>query len=392
MKPLSARTQHLAQSKIRAVTQMINATGGINLGQGICDLPTPEPIKAGAKKAIDENLSIYSNYAGIEKLRTAILNKAQRFNQIPAKDESEVMVSIGSTGAFVAAIFALLDPGDEVLLFEPFYGYHRNLIRLTGATSNHVPARGLNWTIDFDEVARAITPATKVIVINTPGNPNGKVWTRDELTAILGIAEKHGLYIITDEIYEYMVYDDHEHISLASLPDAYERTVTLSGFSKTYNMTGWRLGYAVGPDPIIAKMGLLNDLFYICAPTPLQHGLADAFSMSDAYFDQMLADYRVKRDMMCDALEVAGFTFTPPQGAYYVLAGFEKLQGKVPGFTTCQEACETLIQRAGVATVPGDAFYHNPDLAPPSLRFCYAKEFPVLEQACTQLKKAGLQG
>lgn len=392
MKPLSARTQNLAQSKIRAVTQMINAAGGINLGQGICDLPTPEPIKAGAKKAIDDNLSIYSSYAGIDRLRSAILKKAQDFNRIPAQSEAEVMVSIGSTGAFVSAMFALLDPGDEVMLFEPFYGYHRNLIQLTGATTTYVPTRGLNWAIDFDEVEQAITPATKVMVINTPGNPSGKVWSRDELTTALTIAERHGLYLVTDEIYEYMVYDDHVHVSLAALPGAYERTITLSGFSKTYNMTGWRLGYAVGPAPIIAKMGLLNDLFYICAPTPLQHGLAEAFEMSDAYFDQMMADYRVKRDMMCDALAVAGFAFAPPQGAYYVLAGFENLQGTVPGFATSQEACETLIARAGVATVPGDAFYHNPAAAPPSLRFCYAKEFPVLEQACTQLKKAGLQG
>ena len=392
MKPLSARTQNLAQSKIRAVTQMINAAGGINLGQGICDLPTPDPIKAGAKKAIDDNLSIYSSYAGIDRLRSAILKKAQDFNRIPAQSEAEVMVSIGSTGAFVSAMFALLDAGDEVLLFEPFYGYHRNLIRLTGAKTSYVSARGLHWTIDFDDVERAITPATKVIVINTPGNPSGKVWSQNELRTILEIAERHGLYVVTDEIYEYMVYDHHVHVSLAALPGAYERTITLSGFSKTYNMTGWRLGYAVGPEPIIAKMGLLNDLFYICAPTPLQHGLAEAFEMSDAYFEQMMADYRVKREMMCDALSAAGFTFAPPQGAYYVLAGFEHLQNRVPGFATSQAACETLIERAGVATVPGDAFYHNPAEAPPSLRFCYAKEFPVLEQACMQIKKAGLQG
>ncbi len=161
MKPLSRRTENLKQSDIRAVTQMINAVGGINLGQGICDLPTPEIIKAGAKTAIDEDLSIYSSYAGIDALRSAILNKARAFNKIPLKDESQVMVSIGSTGAFVSAIFALLDPGDEALMFEPFYGYHRNLIRLTGASSNFVPTHGKNWEVDFDEVEAAITPATK---------------------------------------------------------------------------------------------------------------------------------------------------------------------------------------------------------------------------------------
>ena len=385
MKSLSKRTHNLSQSKIRAVTNMINAVGGINLGQGICDLPTPDIIKAGTKQAIDDDKSIYSNFAGIAPLRTAILNKAQNFNQIPAKSEAEVMVSVGSTGAFVSAIFALLDPGDEAILFEPFYGYHRNLIQLTGATPRYIATRGKDWTIDFDELEAAVNANTKLILVNTPANPSGKVWSREELQTLLGIAEKHGLYIITDEIYEYMVYDDHQHISLAVLPDAYDRTITISGFSKTYNMTGWRIGYAVGPEALLSKMGLLNDLFFICAPTPLQHGVTEAFSLSEDYYIQMLEDYKVKRSMMCDALEQAGFTFSRPQGSYYVLAGFNDLVGKRPGFGSSQEACETLIQEAGVATVPGSAFYHDPDNAPPSLRFCYAKEFPVLEQACQQL-------
>ncbi len=388
MKPLSNRTHNLAQSKIRSVTQMINAVGGINLGQGICDLPTPVPIKEGAQKAIEDNLSIYSSYAGIQRLQSAILKKAISFNNIPAQSEAEVMVSVGSTGAFVSAIFALLDPGDEAILFEPFYGYHKNLIQLTGATPRYISTKGLSWSIDFEEVENAITPNTKVILVNTPGNPSGKVWSKTELQTLLSIAEKHGLYIITDEIYEYMVYDGHKHVSLASLPGAYDRTITLSGFSKTYNMTGWRLGYAVGPEALISKMGLLNDLFFICAPTPLQHGVAEAFEMSTDYYDQMQQDYVQKRTMMCKALESAGFTFSWPQGAYYVLAGFEDLKGKRPGFGSCQEACETLIQKAGVATVPGDAFYHDPATAPASLRFCYAKEFPVLEKACEQLKAA----
>ncbi len=387
MKPLSDRTHNLAQSKIRAVTHMINAVGGINLGQGICDLPTPEVIKAGTKRAIDEDQSIYSNYAGIAPLRTAILKKAQSFNHIPVHSEAEVMVSVGSTGAFVSAIFSLLDPGDEAILFEPFYGYHKNLIHLTGATPRYIAARGRDWTIDFEEVEQAINANTKVILVNTPGNPSGKVWTSEELQSILRIAEKHGLYIITDEIYEYMVYEDHKHISLASLPGAYERTITISGFSKTYNMTGWRVGYAVGPEPILSKMGLLNDLFFICAPTPLQHGVPEAFTLSESYYTQMQQDYVEKRRMMCEALESAGFSFSWPQGAYYVLAGFDNLVGKRPGFGSSQEACETLIHQAGVATVPGSASYHNPDTAPPSLRFCYAKEFPVLAQACEQIVK-----
>ena len=384
LKPLSNRTDNLTQSDIRAVTHMINAVGGINLGQGICDLPTPSPIKEGAIHAIEADKSIYSHYAGIEPLRRSIFEKARRFNELPVEGEDEVMVSIGSTGAFVAAIFALLDPGDEAILFEPFYGYHRNLLRLTGAGVRYVPTHGENWDIDFEEVERVITPATKLVVINTPSNPSGKVWSFDELSELHRLVEKHNLYVITDEIYEYMVYDDRRHVSFGSLPEAYPRTITLSGFSKTYNMTGWRLGYAVGPSSLIEKMGLLNDLFFICAPTPLQHGVAEAFTMPDNYFVELLQDYSKKRRMMCEALDAAGFTFSWPQGAYYVLAGVGSLAERHEGFKTSREACETIIRQAGVATVPGDSFFSEG--APgPMLRFCYAKEFPVLEEACRQI-------
>lgn len=388
LKPLSKRTDRLVQSDIRAVTHMINAAGGINLGQGICDLPTPDPIKERTHRAIDEDRSIYSHFAGIEPLRQAILEKARTFNRLPAQGTDEVMVSIGSTGAFVAAIFALLDPGDEVILFEPFYGYHRNLLHLTGATVRYVPTHGNDWVVDFDELERAISPKTKVVVVNTPANPSGKVWSRDELQTLLGVLERHRLYAITDEIYEYMVYDGRRHVSLASLPGAYERTITLSGFSKTYNMTGWRLGYAVGPEALIQKMGLLNDLFFICAPTPLQHGVTAAFAMPSTYFTGLLDDYAEKRRMMCEALEAAGFSFSRPQGAYYVLAGVEELARRRAGFSTAAEACETLIREAGVATVPGDSFFSEGSSPGPMLRFCYAKEFPVLEQACRQIVAA----
>ncbi len=387
-KPLAARTHNLVQSDIRAVTHMINRAGGINLGQGICDLPTPDVIKAGAKAAIDDDRSIYTSYAGIPSLRQAILRKVQHFNRIPATHEDEVMVSIGSTGAFVSAIFALLDPGDEVVLFEPFYGYDRNLLHLPGARMRFVTMRGNDWAVDFDEVERAITPATKALVLNTPGNPSGKVWTRDELLRIAELMGRHNLYAITDEIYEYMTYDGAAHVSLASLPGAYERTITISGFSKTFNMTGWRMGYAVAPSPLIEKMGLLNDLFSICAPAPLQHGAEAAFTLGPDYYVEMLADYQAKRRMMCDALEAAGFSFSRPQGAYYVLAGFKDLARRRPGFSDAREACETLIREAGVATVPGDSFFDAPERGRHLLRFCYAKEYPVLEQACRQLVDA----
>ncbi len=388
MKPLARRTESLEQSFIRAISKMVNAVDGINLGQGICDIPTPTPIKRGAQQAIDDDHSIYSHYAGIAPLREAILHKARTFNGIPAASDDDVVVSAGSTGAFVTAIFALLEPGDEVILFEPFYGYHRNLLLMMGAVPVYVPTRGRDWAIDFGEVERAVTPRTKAVLVNTPGNPSGKVWRRDELETMLALMERHDLYAITDEIYEYILFDDQAHLSLAALPGAYERTITLSGFSKTYNMTGWRLGYAVAPAPLAEKMGLLNDLFYICAPTPLQHGVAEAFSMQETYFAEMRADYARKRHMLCSALEAIGFEVPWPDGAYYVLARFEELAGARPGFDDDWVACETLIRETGIGTVPGRAFYADPADGRFALRLCFAKEFPVLEEACRRLVAA----
>lgn len=385
--PLAQRTAPLRQSDIRAVTQMVNAVNGINLGQGICDLPTPAPIKQRTQQAIEDDLSIYSHYAGIEELRTAILKKVQRYNGLPASSPDEVMVGVGSTGAFVTAAFALLDPGDEAILFEPFYGYHRNLLQLTGASLKYVTTHGPDWAIDFGALEEAITPKTKVIVVNTPSNPSGKVWSREELETLLRLMQKHNLYAITDEIYEYMLYDGHEHISLAALPDAYPRTITLSGFSKTYNMTGWRLGYAIAPDPIIEKMGLLNDLMYICAPRPLQHGVTAAFDMDASYITELQEAYTRKRQLMCATLEEIGFNVPWPQGAYYVLADFKPLAGR-PGFDDDKAACETLIQEARVATVTGRSFYNDDADGRYYLRFCFAKEYPELEQACEQLLDA----
>ncbi|ARA93243.1 aspartate aminotransferase [Rhodothermaceae bacterium RA] len=388
MKPLATRTAALKQSDIRAITALTREVGGINLGQGICDMPTPAPVKEAACRAIAGDRSTYTGYAGIRRLREAILHKAQTYNRLPATSDAEVLVSAGSTGAFVTAIHALLDPGDEVLLFEPFYGYHRNLLTLIGACPRVVPMQAPDWRIDFDAVRAAITPRTRAVLVCTPSNPSGKVWTRDELAALLAILQEHDLYALTDEIYEYMLYDGREHVSLASLPGAYERTVTISGFSKTYNMTGWRLGYAVGPAPLLEKMGLINDLLYICAPTPLQYGVTAAFEMDAAYFAEMQAAYATKRRMLCETLERIGFGVSWPQGAYYVLTDVRPLRGRVPGFEDARTACETLIRRAHVAAVPGPSFFQHPEDGEPYLRFCFAKEQPVLEQACRQLSEA----
>lgn len=392
MKPLADRTDALRQSDIRAVTFAVNRVNGINLGQGICDLPTPDPIKQGAIEAIEGDQSIYTAYNGIKRLRGPILEKAQSFNKIPATSDAEVMVSVGSTGTFVSTVLTLCEPGDEVILFEPFYGYHIGILKLFGVKPVAVPLDAESWAVDFEALEAAITKKTKAVLVCTPANPSGKMWTLDELTTLLDLLQKHDLWAITDEIYEYMTYDGRQHVSLASLPGAYERTITLSGFSKTFNMTGWRLGYAVGTEDVLSKMGLVNDLVYICAPAPLQHGVASALPMDQVYYEQMLAAYTTKRTLMCETLEACGFNVNWPQGSYYVFANFEDLANERSGFSDDREATDTLIETAGVACVPGNSFFADPGDGRYFLRFCYAKEMNVLEKACGKLLEAFATG
>jgi aminotransferase len=386
---IAERAEPLEQSDIRAVTQQVEAAGGINLGQGICDLPTPQPIRRRAQQAIADDHSIYSHYAGIEPLRRGIVEKEQTYNDVPVSAPDEVVVGVGSTGCFVSAAFTLLEEGDEVILFEPFYGYHRNILELTGATIRYVPLGGPDSTFDRATVEAAVTDDTKAVVVNTPANPSGKVWTRGELSRLLGLMQDHDLVAVTDEIYEYMLYDGAEHVSLASLPGAYERTITLSGFSKAYNVTGWRLGYAVAPAPIAEKMGLMNDLLYICAPRPLQHAALAAFEdLGDDYVPNLRDNYAARRRLLCETLEDIGFEVPWPDGAYYTLANFDSLTETRTGFGDDKEAMKTLVREAKVASVSGRSFYEDPADGRSQLRFCFAKELPVLEQACEQLREA----
>ncbi len=385
MKPLSSITDALGQSDIRSITARVNAVDGINLGQGICDMPTPDSIKEGARKAVENDKSIYAPFQGIESLKQHVVDKAQSFNNIPIRNSDNILITSGSTGAFVTATFALLDPGDEVILFEPLYGYHNEILKLRDVQQKTMLLQPPKWQIDFDKLESIITSKTKAIVITTPNNPSGKVWSKKELSRLGELMMKYDLYAITDEVYEYMTYDDHSHVSLASLDDMFDRTITLTSFSKTFNMTGWRLGYAAGPEDIIEKMGFLSDLIYICAPTPLQHGLADGYPTGDDYYEDLLRDYSSKRKRICRALETAGFKVPWPEGAYYVFASFKPLRDR-PGFSNDREACNSLIEQAGVGSVTGRSFYTNPDDGKYMLRFCFAKKEHELEEACQRIE------
>ena len=383
MKPRFARRiDGLVQSDIRRMSVECTRAGGINLGQGICDQPVETPIKEAAIRAIRDDHSIYTRLDGIDELRRRIAAKMRDFNGIACEAEGEIVVTVGSTGGFVAACMALVDPGDEVVTFSPFYSYHVNILKACGAVIRFVDLRPPDWSFDEEALRRACGPKTRMIVLNTPANPSGKVFTREELRLVADLCLKHDALALTDEIYEYILYDGRRHLSLATLDGMADRTITLSGFSKTYAMTGWRLGYVVARRAIADKIALLNDLFSICAPSPLQDGVVAAFDLPPSYYTKMQADYAVKRDLTAAACRDAGMEPFVPQGSYYMLADVSRL-----GFSDDQEAARELLARGGVAVVPGSSFYADPADGRQQVRVCYAKKMPDLEEACGRLRR-----
>ncbi|HEX9986548.1 MAG TPA: pyridoxal phosphate-dependent aminotransferase [Thermoanaerobaculia bacterium] len=378
MNQISDRLRGLVQSDIRRMSRECERVGGINLGQGICDLPTIPELVEGACEAISSSKATYSKFEGIDLLRERIASKMAHFNGVNVDPSRELVVTVGSTGGFAAATMATLNAGDEVILFEPYYGYHLNTLKILGIEPKFVPLRTPDWSIDFDELRRAFTPRTKGIVVCTPSNPCGKVFTRDELERIGALCHEFGAWAFTDEIYEYIVYDGRHHVSMASIESCRDVTITISGFSKTFSVTGWRIGYVAANEKIAGPIGLVNDLFYVCAPTPLQWGIARALEIGDEYYRNLAADYEKKRDLLATALTAGGFKPYVPQGAYYMLA-------EIPAeFRDDREAADTLIEQARVASVPGSAFYAS-ERGKRLLRFCYAKDLGALEEACSRL-------
>lgn len=382
MPQLSRRVRNIVQSDIRTMSVECEKLGGINLAQGICDTEVPPPVRRAAKEAIDAGKNQYTRLDGIAPLRRAIAQKLQRYNHITADPESEIVVSAGSTGALYSAALATIDRGDEVILFEPYYGYHVNTILALEASPVLLRLHAPDWSFTREQLEAAVTERTRAIIINTPANPSGKVFTRQELEWVGEVARAHDLVIITDEIYEYFLYDGRQHISPASLPGFRDRTITVSGFSKSFSITGWRVGYAVCRADWAATIGTLSDLVYICAPSPLQSGcLAGLEQLTDEFYVDLNAQYAHKRDLICGALADAGLTPSIPQGGYYVLADTTSLPGN-----TSKEKAMHLLRQTGVAAVPGDSFYMG-DGGKNFLRFCYAKTDTALEDACRRLQK-----
>jgi aminotransferase len=381
---LSQRREWVAQSEIRNMSIECARVGGINMSQGICDLAVPPQVLAGAKSAMDAGINIYTRYDGLPELREAIAKKQTRFCGFDVDPENEIIVSGGSTGVLYCACLALLDPGDEVIVFEPAYGYHVKTIIATQAVPVYIRTTPPHWSLSMDDLENAITAKTRAIILNTPANPSGKVFTDAELELISRFCRKHDLFVFTDEIYEHFVFDGRRHIAPASLPGMKARTITISGVSKTFSITGWRIGYCICDARWTQTIGYFNDLIYVCAPAPLQVGAAKGLlELAPAYYQELSQQYQRKRDRFCSALAGAGFEPYIPQGAYYVLADISNISGQ-----TSKERAMNLLHQTGIACVPGEAFYHD-DAGDHLGRFCFAKEEAILDEACMRIEALG---
>ena len=367
------------------MTVACSDAGGINMAQGVCDTDPPVPVVEAALEAIRSGRNIYTRLDGIAMLREAIAQKFASFNGLTVNPYTEIIVTSGATGALNAALLALLNPGDECVILEPFYGYHVSTLRSMRITPVIVPLAGPEFALDVQRLRDAITPRTRAIILNTPSNPSGKVFTRQELEALASIAIEQDLFVFTDEMYECFIYDDARHISIATIPGMAERTITISGFSKTFSVTGWRLGYLAASERWLPAIGYFHDLIYICAPSPLQYGAAAGLlQLPHRFYSDLSEEYQGKRDAVCTSLARAGLTPSIPTGAYYVLADATAIPG-----TDAKQKARKLLADSGIAAVAGSAFFAS-DAAGSNrgdhlLRFCFAKKDAELAEACRRL-------
>jgi aminotransferase len=372
----SARTIHFQESVIREMTRLAIRHGAVNLAQGFPDFPAPAAIKQAAIDAINAEHNQYPITWGVKPFREAIAGKYARTYEMEVDPEREVTVCCGATEGMVAALLAVTNPGDEVVVFEPYYeNYHPDAL-LCGAERKLVTLHAPDWTFDRDELRRAFSSRTKAIIINTPNNPTGKVFSRDELTYIASLCQEFDTLAITDEIYEHITYDGLRHIPIATLPGMRERTILINSMSKTFSVTGWRVGWVIAPPDITDTVRKVHDFLTVGAATPMQHAGIMALNLPDAYFEGLSAEYGGRREAAITVLEGAGFRCYPPGGAYYVMCDIGNFGAK-----NDVDFAMDLVKRVGVAGVPGSSFYLNPALGARQIRFCFCKKYETLAAA-----------
>ena len=385
----SIKASQFSESVIREMTRLANAHGAVNLSQGFPDFPAPDAVKQAACDAILADLNQYAITWGAKPLRDAIARDAMARRGGAVDPEANITVCCGSTEAMMAAMMAIVDPGDEVIVFEPFYENYGPDAVLSGATPRFVrlrePADGNgDWSFDADELSAAFSNKTRAIIINTPNNPTGKVFTREELQFIADLCQKWGALAVTDEIYEHILYDEAEHVAMASLDGMADRTITINGVSKTFSVTGWRVGWTIAPADVTSAIRKVHDFLTVGAAAPLQAAAAAALSMPASYFDSLSTTYRAKRERLLGILHNAGFRCIVPKGAYYIMTDVSSLieaASAAGRFTDDVTMARYLVTDVGVASVPGTSFYRDPSGGRNQLRFCFCKKDETLTAA-----------
>ncbi len=370
---------------LREVSLRVAKVGGINLGQGTSQIPTPPEVIKAAQDAIGEGLNRYCPAQGIAELLKAFVKKLSDFNNIQV-DTNQVLITAGATGAFETVVQALMTPGDEVIMFRPFYPYHRNAVLRNRGHVKVCELYSPNWEFSKEEFVKCFTSKTKLIVITTPNNPTGKVFTKGELEWIGNAAKERGVWCVTDEVYEYLTYDGRKHVSLGSIPGMENSTITMGSFSKTYSITGWRVGYLSAPAKIMPQLIAISDQLYVCAATPFQHSIARSIvSLPSSYYEDMRQDYQRKRWATASMLRAAGFEFTEPEGAYYFLVSTRKRFPKL----TATEVLDLMISKVGIGAVPTIDFVGPEGIRDKTndhlLRFCFSVPDEVLAEAAKKL-------
>ena len=376
----SARTEHFTESVIREMTRLAVIHGAVNLAQGFPDFPAPVDLKQAAIDAIGADHNQYPITWGIKPFREAIAEKYARTYGMEIDPAREITVTCGATEGMIATLLAVADPGDEVVIFEPFYeNYHPDTL-LCGAERKLVKLHAPDWNFDPDELRQAFSNRTKAIVINTPNNPTGKVFSIDELTFIAGLCQEFDALAITDEIYEHITYDGERHVPIATLPGMRERTVTINSMSKTFSVTGWRVGWVIAPSGLTDSIRKVHDFLTVGAATPLQQAGVMALQLPDTYFSGLSAEYAGRRTAALEILENAGFRCFLPKGAYYIMADISGF-----GFPNDVAFARHLVEHVGVAAVPGSSFYHNSNAGSQQIRFCFCKKYETLSAAGAKL-------
>jgi aspartate/methionine/tyrosine aminotransferase len=379
---LSLKAAQFTESVIREMTRLSFKHGAVNLSQGYPDFAAPEDIKRAAREAIDADINQYAITWGAKRFRDAIAGKFERTQGVSVDPEREITVCCGSTEAMISSMLAIINPGDEVVVFEPFYENYGPDAILSGASPRYVKLRPPDWSFDPDELASAFGPNTKAVILNSPNNPTGKVFGRAELEQIRDLCLRWNVFAITDEIYEHMVYDGAKHISMAAIDGMCDRTITINALSKTYSVTGWRVGWAIASPEVTASIRKVHDFLTVGAAAPLQEAGARAMEFPASYYEKLVHDYSIRRERLLGILTDVGFQCFKPRGAYYIMTDISAF-----GFPDDFAFAKYLVEEIGVAAVPGSSFFRNPADGKSILRFTFCKKEETLSAAAAKLSK-----